>query len=238
MKREVFSPWTFGDLPRWQDHKICLLPCSAKKKGAMHMSIVRVLIKCSFVGMLFESTLLHSALGQGLVAFANGPTTLISTYYYGTLVQPPGYYHFGLLISSTASGPFTFSGVYATNTTPGRLGPNSYTPAVPGWSPGETMFYMVAGWSASLGTRFDPAWLTGNFARPGVFGLSAVASGVAGGGSPVPAPPFPLFGGTGLPGFAMYLVDIPEPSGLALCIGILFIGGCQRLRRYLGNEPR
>jgi hypothetical protein len=77
------------------------------------------------------------------------------------------------------------------------------------------MFYKVAGWSASLGTTFNPAWLTGNpngpFTGYGLFGLSAVASGVAGGGS-MPAPPFPLFGGTGLPGFNLLPTFLTVPT--------------------------
>jgi hypothetical protein len=70
------------------------------------------------------------------------------------------------------------------------------TVLVPGWQPGARMFYLVAGWHYSLGTTFQPNWLSG----PGYFDLfspSAVGSGIAGGG-PQNLPPLPLFGGTGI----------------------------------------
>jgi hypothetical protein len=88
------------------------------------------------------------------------------------------------------------------------------------------MFFEVAGWSASLGTTFNSSWLANNVPKPGTdpiwtsggfFGLSPIASGVA---TASPAPPFPLFGGTGLPGFVLNPVGgtavVPEPSSMAL----------------------
>jgi len=163
------------------------------------------------------------AFAQGLVTFANGPTTQISTTPTGGTAaafsaSPVGSYYFGLLTAATAAGPFTFTGIYGTNTAgAGRLGPASYTPAVAGWAPGATMFYEVAGWSASEGAVFNPSWLGGTgFGALGFFGVSAVGSGAAGGGSPVPAPSFPLFGGSGLAGFNMNAVGVPEPTSMAL----------------------
>jgi len=168
------------------------------------------------------------AFAQGLVTFANGPTTQISvTPSGGTAAayaaSPVGSYYFGLLTAATAAGPFTFAGAYATNTAgAGRMGPASNTQAIAGWAPGATMFYEVAGWSSSLGTTFNAGWLTGNFGSsvpPNTFfGVSGVSSGAAGGGSPVPAPAFPLFGGTGLGGFNMNAITstVPEPTSMAL----------------------
>jgi hypothetical protein len=129
------------------------------------------------------------AFGQGTVVFANGPTTLISYAPTGTPqtlpASPVGSYYFGLLISASANGPFVFTGVYATNTVkPGRFGAASYTPTVPGWAPGATMFYEVAGWSATMGTVFQQAWLPFPTNTFGFFGMSPVASGVAGGSYP------------------------------------------------------
>jgi hypothetical protein len=151
------------------------------------------ILSLSLIEMLGIGALTTSAFAQGLVTFANGPTTLISaTPTGGTAAayaaSPVGSYYFGLLICTTATGPFTFTGVYATNTTAaGRFGSASYTPTVLGWAPGATMFYEVAGWSASLGAIFNPNWLTwqsDQFSAHGFFGVSPVASGVAGGDTP------------------------------------------------------
>ena len=144
--------------------------------------------------ILLASALTNGAFAQGLVTFANSPTTLISLYTsFGAIptnyaASPPGSYYFGLLTATSAAGPFTFTGVYATNTADaGRFGPDSYMPTVPGWVPGTTMFYEVTGWSASLGVTFYPNWLTRNFgtgAPAGFFGVSTVGSGAAGGNTP------------------------------------------------------
>ena len=151
------------------------------------------LIHLSLAAMLGMGALTSRAFAQGLVVFANGPATLISITYFtnGPPGPPvpipansPGAFYFGLLTASSPTGPFTFTGVYATNTADaGRFGPASHTPTVPGWAPGAAMFYQVVGWSASLGATFSPLWLTGNFGG-GYFGVSAVSSGVAGGNSP------------------------------------------------------
>jgi hypothetical protein len=148
-------------------------------------------MKQYFISLSLSLALTTVALAQGLVTFANTPTTLVSiTPRGGTAAAFPasavGSYFFGLLTAPTAAGPFTFTGVYATNTTDaGRFGSAAYTPTVPDWPPGATLFYEVAGWSANLGVNFNPGWLTGNFASWfGYFGVSAVASGVAGGIAP------------------------------------------------------
>jgi len=178
--------------------------------------------------ILCLGALTTGAFAQGLVAFANGPTTLISlTPAVGSpaaiSASPVGSYYFALLTAATAAGPFTLNtpAIYATNTAAGsKLGPGTYTPAVAGWAPGATMFYEVAGWSASLGTTYNPAWATlasNKFPANGFFGMSGIASGAAGGGSP-PAPALPLFGGTGLAGFSLGTVTtgVPEPTSMAL----------------------
>jgi hypothetical protein len=180
--------------------------------------------------LLFVST----SFAQGLVTFANGPTTQISFGFFPFAIAPlqansAGSYYFALLTSPTANGPFSFSGVYGTNSaSAGRIAP--YTTSVPGWAPGATMFYEVAGWSANFGTAFDPNWLISSYGngKSGVFSVSSVASGVAGGGLPVPIPAWNLFGGTGLAGFNLNPYGgalVPEPSSFALaCLGaVLFL---------------
>ena len=190
--------------------------------------------------LLFVST----SFAQGLVNFGNGPTTQISSGIWGFAVSAlpansPGLYYFALLTSPTANGPFSFSGVYGTNSaSAGRIAP--YTTSVPGWAPGATMFYEVAGWTANLGTAFNPNFLISNYGngKSGFFGVSSVASGVAGGGLPVPAPAWNLFGGTGLAGFNLNPVGgalVPEPSSFALAwLGaVLFLFRRRKLNDWL-----
>jgi hypothetical protein len=177
--------------------------------------------------ILCLSALTTGAFAQGTVSFANGVSTLISYSPTGTAqtlpASPVGSYYFGLLIGSAAAGPFTFSGVIATNTAAGsKLGPPTYTPVVNGWTAQTSMFFEVAGWSASLGTTFKSGWLVNNApAAPnapvwggnGFFGLSNVGSGTSGGGV---TPPLPVFGGTGVSGFDLSPVGVPEPTSMAL----------------------
>jgi len=161
------------------------------------------------------------AFAQGLINFANNPNTLVSAYIGGnvaTIIGPAGSYYFGLLTSpSGAPESFTFTGLYGTNlvnSTGGRFsGGNGVQ--VPNWAPGTTMYYEVVGWESSLGTTFNPAWMT--TVPVGLFGLSTVVTGVAGGG-PQNLPTLQLFGGTGIPqGFILHDVLLPEPSSMALC---------------------
>jgi hypothetical protein len=160
--------------------------------------------------------LASTSFAQGLVTFANGPTTLIS---YGPAssespltANEAGGFYFGLLISTNPAAPFTFTGVYATNTaTAGRIGPGSYTVAVASWPPCTSLFYEIAGWSSNLGPVWNPGWLVNNLPAPGddpvwsgaptnsYFGLSGIAEGAASGQFCDPA--LPLFGGSGLQGF-------------------------------------
>src|SRR5579859_1820695 len=171
------------------------------------------------------SVMASSGLAQGLINFANTPTTLISAFIPGRsaplISGPAGSYLFGLLISPTATGPFSFSGLYATNivnSTGGRFSGGNGV-AVNGWAPGTTMFYEIAGWASTAGVTFTPAWVLAN-GRPGaipvdLFSISSIGSGVAGRG-PQSLPPLPLFGGVSgiTSGFAFGL--IPEPTSMSL----------------------
>jgi hypothetical protein len=145
------------------------------------------------------------AFTQGIVNFANSPSTLISyrsLYSSETgLISGSDWYYFALLTSSSgAPGTFVFTGIYATNraNTPGRFVNNGVT--VPNWPAGTRLFFQVAGWHSSAGPTFNPNWQFG--ASPGPFALSAIGSGVAGGTdswTPArPFPPLPIFGGTGI----------------------------------------
>jgi hypothetical protein len=185
--------------------------------------------------LLCLSALATGAFAQGTVAFANGPTTLISSTPNGgsaaTLTAAPvGSYIYGLLIGTSVNGPFTFAaGAYATNTAAGsKLGPGTYQPAITGWAAQTTMFFEVAGWSANLGFAWNPGWVNGTGtaatpkgaaiwgspAAPEWFGLSNVGTGTSGGGQ---TPPLPVFGGTGVSGFSLLQVaPVPEPSTMAL----------------------
>ena len=164
-----------------------------------------ILIICGWLNL--------TAFAQGLVVFANTASTpVIANVNWASgdsfttipINGQGGSWYFALLTSvSGLPGTFAFSGI------------------VSGWAPGKTMFYEVAGWSASLGPTWQLGWLDGNFGgKAGILGISSSGSGVAGGGIP-PASPFPLFGGTGInQGFSI-LLAIPEPRSIALA-GLAF----------------
>jgi len=176
--------------------------------------------------MLCLSAMTTGAFAQGLVNFNNSASTLISAQIgttVATLSGPSGTYLFGLLTSASATGPFTFAGVYGTNlvnTTGGRFtGGNGV--AVTGWQPGATLFYEIAGWASANGAgTFNAAWVQANgkpatSGLPSLFGVSAIASGVAGGGAQS-LPPLPLFGGASGLTQGFTLVGVPEPTSMAL----------------------
>ena len=180
---------------------------------------------------------------QGWVNFVNGSTALVSVGGPGqsTLIAgPQGSYYFGLLtapLGTTDPAQFAFTDVYATNRSdaPGRLY-GGLDVGVPGWLPGDTKSFLVAGWSASLGHDWNAEWQSGIFAGTGYFGLSAIGSGYPGGPGGVPTPGLQIFGGfTGIQtGFN--LLPVPEPSVLSLGIagGALLLA---RLYRRIRKQP-
>src|SRR5580693_5529959 len=106
-------------------------------------------LSLSLVAILGMGALTSGALAQGTVTFANSGITLISFGSGGYAGLDTGAipsndaagFYFGLLTSTSSAGPFSFTGVYATNSPlAGRIGPNYYTPTVPGWAPGVTMY--------------------------------------------------------------------------------------------------
>ena len=180
------------------------------------------------------------AVAQGWVNFMNSPSTLFSVKNPdGTDVVPNGTYYFSLLAAPTGVvdfSQFTLTGLYATNqATAGRFFGGTFLEA-PSWPVGTAKAFLIAGWSASLGSAWNSLWLNGDFSGSGFFGLSAIGAGVAGGiidpNSP-PLPPLNLFGGSaGLQsGFSLYPVGIPEPSIAAIiAVGIVLVccGGRRR----------
>jgi len=175
--------------------------------------------------ILCLSALTTGAFAQGLVNFFNSGTTLSSATVNGVSAATQGAvgsYYYGLLISATSTGPFSFSGAYATNLAAQGRFTGGANVQVTGWAAGATMSYEVAIWSASLGHDFQAGWLTGNFGNApagSVFGLSSIATGISGGAGQPASPAYNLFGGvTGIQsGFnAGPAGVVPEPSSMAL----------------------
>jgi hypothetical protein len=129
---------------------------------------------------------LASACGfaQGFINFANNVQTLVSldgphagpprpfASYYGLFLGPAG---------TTDTALFTFSGIYGTNQSAEGRFTGGLGISVPGWAPGATRSFFIAGWTADLGHDWQPGWLNANFKGNGYFGLSAVGTGIAGG---------------------------------------------------------
>lgn len=185
--------------------------------------------------------MLPSLFAQGWINFINSPTTLFSvrssggaevgingSYYFGLLTAPPG---------TVDPAQFSFSGVYATNAAvAGRFLGGTFLP-VPNWEVGTSKSYLIAGWSGSLGSEWNAAWLDGMFSRTGYFGLSAIGTGVAGGifdTNMPPIPPLNLFGGTGIQaGFSLFPVGVPEPATAAIvAVGVAVLTLLARAHRF------
>lgn len=182
-------------------------------------------MKKPLVAVLCFGASLICGSAQGFINFFNTASTLVTTDTSsgGGPVGPPldaGAYFFGLLTSPVGANHFTFAGVYGTNQAFAGRFTGGGGVAVKGWAAGTARDFAVVGWSASEGTTFNPAWLTGDFAAVGRFGVSSLGTGVAGGLTTLGfLPNLNIFGGTtGIQtGFALQAVTpIPEPSGSAL----------------------
>ncbi len=156
--------------------------CSKNRNGTIQLlNIIK-----RFVSALCLSGLVSDACGQGLVRLQNSAGSLVSLAIPGNPNWPPGgSLLFGLLTApagSTDIRRFTITGgVLATNlAVAGRVGGG--TVAVPGWQPGETRAFAIVGWSASLGTNFNPAWLAEGCISG--LGVSEIGSGRPGGLEP------------------------------------------------------
>jgi len=172
--------------------------------------------------------------GQGLVNFFNGNTTKIST---NSVVGGPAtgptlgtsaeVYYYGLFRGAngaTDPNTFTFTGVYATNTsTSGRLlSDNGGQPSITGFAAGSTVDFLVRGWSANIGHDWVvvQAYLLNPSSPDTFYGQSGIADGYILGSAG--SPPQNLFGpATGAGGgqlapFTLGLLPVPEPSTFAL----------------------
>jgi hypothetical protein len=196
---------------------------------------------------LVLSLVFPSAFAQGWINFLNSPVTLFSVRNSnGTEIGLNGTYYFSLLtapVGTSDPAQFVFNGVYATNQpVAGRFFGGSFL-AVPNWGIGSSKSYLIAGWSASLGFTWNPAWLDGVFSSSGYFGMSPIGTGVAGGifdTNKPPIPPLNLFGGTGIQaGFSLYPVDVPEPPSAAIATlgaGLLFFWSRRVLTAKSGSQ--
>ena len=123
--------------------------------------------------------------GQGLIQLTNDLSTLVTLQVPGMPPwPPPGSLLFGLVTTPAWTTDYRPTLVLATNLpTPGLVGGGVI--AIPGWQVGETRTFTIVGWSASLGSNFNPAWLQGpGWASAGV-GVSQTGSGSPGGIDPV-----------------------------------------------------
>jgi hypothetical protein len=173
------------------------------------------------VSSLFALAITPAILAQGLVNFANTPSTPVyvqepdSTGPYSIMNAPAGSFRFGLFLGRPNQTWF-FTGVYAANTGVNGLFSGGVA-AVPGWPAGASTNYFVAGWSGTQ--AFQGQWLDGH-GLPAFFGVSLNGLGISGNGSSIPA--LNLFdGGSGTipPGFfqlANHLVPEPSSAGIAI----------------------
>ena len=124
---------------------------------------------------------------------------------------PRDSYYFGLLLYDTHLFTWTFTGIYGTNTGVNGLFSGG-TVAVPGWMPGTSSNFFVAGWSAELGHDFSYLF-PGNTPTANVYGLM-YGVGISGNGSTIP--PLDLVGS--FQNAPLYLRNwlVPEPSATAL----------------------
>ena len=151
--------------------------------------------------------------GQG-----TGSTAGAGAYYYGIFVSPTVQTSTNVL----AGTPWTFSNAYLTNLASGGAISGGTAEVVTGWAANATSYFMLAGWSANLGTTWTSVLYNIGNNYSGVvgtpyFGVSSVGFGVPGGGVPA-QPVFHIFGvGAGqIQGFTLTAAAVPEPGTLAL----------------------
>jgi len=157
------------------------------------------------------------AFAQGTVTFFNNPTTLITDGATGqATANVAGQFYFALLTApsgTTDPTAFTFAGAYGTNqAVAGRF--TGGVASIAGWSAGTTRAFEVAGWNVSLGTTWNPAWLSGIGT---LIGMSAIGSGSPGGfnaGTGGTDPNLPIFNATTIG--SGFVIPVPEPGTAAL----------------------
>ena len=180
--------------------------------------------------ILCLSALTTGVFAQGLINFANGPTTLISVDGANIPSGQGGSYWFALLAGNSGSTDYhtaftQVGGVMGTNQNAAGRFTGGVGLTMQGWAAGDTKSFFVVGWSADNGGTFNPAWLAqgtgartiyGDFAGPskGFFGVSMIAVGVGGGG-PLGIPNLIPFGASTIAS-GFNLVPVPEPTTMAL----------------------
>lgn len=180
--------------------------------------------------------------GQGIVNFGN--TTASITHVQtnsvvggantGRISGPAGSYYFALFVApngtafnpaltgwsfvATATNTGALGRFYGANTTDGQ--------SVPGFGISSTASFLVAGWSANLGSSwqqvqpwYEALQATGLAPTAGAFGFSRVASDIVLGGGAIPVPNIFGTAATQATGFQLALAPttiIPEPTSFAL----------------------
>jgi hypothetical protein len=174
---------------------------------------------------LWYSLTLSSALAQGTVNFYNDASSSVYLFYPMQLLPAvsPGWlttFYFGLFTAPVGTQDyhsFTFSGLYATNTSVPGMFFGGQGVAVPGWAAGTALSYVIIGWSSEE-HDFNPRWF--DQYTPIALGVSGIRTGIAGGQGPNgDLPPLDLFAAPSstAPPFGIYSA-IPEPSSAALGI--------------------
>ena len=123
---------------------------------------------------------------------------------------------------------WNFSGLYATSSaTAGRV-TGSTSGVVTGVGAAASANFVVVGWSASIGNNINSltSFLGNPYSGP-LLGESTVYDYTLGDGATVPTPA--AFGGSTIPGFTLGIVNVPEPTTIALgVIGGLSLLGLRR----------
>jgi hypothetical protein len=166
--------------------------------------------------------------GQGLVAFANTSTTLLSTNVGGVsgTATGAGTYRVGLYVGAvgTPENSLTIVGLATNNALAGRFsGGNPFTLPSPTYPGGTPLDFQVRAWTLTSGNTYEEAVQSGLGLR-GVSGLGQVTP------TANPNPPAILFGtGVGQLSSGIVMTPIPEPSSIAL--GLLGLGAIALFRR-------
>jgi hypothetical protein len=162
----------------------------------------------------------NSSPGGPSTGFMLGPSSGL-VYYFALFVAPSTTTNLAFPTFDPTQAGFTFTPGLGTNinSSIGRFNGNSSTDGhpVPGYPPSSTASFIIAGWSANIGSSWAEvqSWIQG---RPVVgspyFGLSGVATDIMVGGD---IPTWDIFGtGPGqIPGFTLML-QTPEPSSPGL----------------------
>ena len=172
--------------------------------------------------ILFCAAATLGGFAQGTILFVNNNTWLVSAGGTPLPAGRPATFWFTILTgepNTTNVLSFLPTDAYATNQNgAGRVFGGTVT--VQNWPAYVDRAFVVAGWSANLGTTWNPAWLTGDFgsAATGFFGLSPIVPSAAADPQEPKPGGFPAVVWGGVYGLTsgFNLDPIPEPTTLAL----------------------